>query len=201
VAAARQELRTETRTKARKTMNRFLPTEPGTQFQLMAAYPPRGPRAFGRHIIRHVILRRKPGWGCAYHPSPGPTQFVQLAAQPAAARAGAAEISRLYDRSAPGEVEISHLHDRSAKDLGQLATDLSTLEDWLRRGCNEDMADVVHDAWALVEDLYDDRTSTDAGLGCACGDQTTFGAHTVQECCIWPNGLARNGMRIKAGGS
>ena len=48
----------------------------------------------------------------------------------------------------------------TAHDLNQLATDLSTIEDWLRQDCtarhNDDMADVVHEAWQVVEDLCDD---------------------------------------------
>src|ERR1700691_6620374 len=48
-------------------------------------------------------------------------------------------------------------HPMTAHDLNQLATDLSTIEDWLRQDCtarhSDDMADVVHEAWEVVEDL------------------------------------------------
>jgi hypothetical protein len=45
-------------------------------------------------------------------------------------------------------------------NLAELATNLSTLEDWFRQDCTarhaEDMADIVHEAWSLVEDLCDE---------------------------------------------
>ena len=52
----------------------------------------------------------------------------------------------------------------SADQLSKLATNLSSIEDWLRDECtarhSEDMADCVHEAWQVVEDLYDDAASS-----------------------------------------
>lgn len=49
----------------------------------------------------------------------------------------------------------------SAEQLSELATHLSSIEDWLRQDCTarhaEDMADVVHQAFQVVDDLYDER--------------------------------------------
>jgi hypothetical protein len=42
-------------------------------------------------------------------------------------------------------------------ELAELATDLSAIEDWLRQDCtarhNDDMADVVRKAFAVIDDL------------------------------------------------
>lgn len=72
-------------------MNDYLPTQPGTQVRLDVELPRRTSRALWRHITRHAILRRQPGWGCAYcglPPSIPASDLLQLAAQPAAARSG-----------------------------------------------------------------------------------------------------------------
>lgn len=45
-------------------------------------------------------------------------------------------------------------------ELGELATNLVRIEDWLREDCtarhSEDMADVVHQAFEVIDDLYDE---------------------------------------------
>jgi hypothetical protein len=45
--------------------------------------------------------------------------------------------------------------------LEELALNLSNIEDWLRDSCtarhNDDMADVVHQAWQVIEDLSDNE--------------------------------------------
>lgn len=44
--------------------------------------------------------------------------------------------------------------------LGELATNLSSIEDWLRQDCtarhSDDMADVVRQAFEVIDDLYDE---------------------------------------------
>ena len=49
----------------------------------------------------------------------------------------------------------------SAKELSELATNLSAIEDWLRDKCearhNDDMADVVGRAFQVIDDLYDEQ--------------------------------------------
>jgi uncharacterized protein YecE (DUF72 family) len=49
----------------------------------------------------------------------------------------------------------------SAEQLNELATNLCAVEAWLRESCtarhNDDMADMVEQAWHVIEDLYDER--------------------------------------------
>ena len=60
-----------------------------------------------------------------------------------------------------GEVSLSVY---SAEQLGDLSTRLSAIEDWLREKCTarhaEDMADLVHEAWQVIDDLYDERAGS-----------------------------------------
>lgn len=68
-------------------------------------------------------------------------------------------------------------------DLGQLATALSTIEDWLRQGCTArhagQMADRVHEAWSVIDDLADQ-----AAEPCLCGDSSQPGAHGPDQCSV-----------------
>jgi hypothetical protein len=47
----------------------------------------------------------------------------------------------------------------TAAELADLASDLGLIEDWLRQDCTarhaEDMADVIHQAWGVIDDLAD----------------------------------------------
>lgn len=56
----------------------------------------------------------------------------------------------------------------SAAELSELATQLSTIEDWLRQDClarhAEDMADVVHKAWQVMEDTCDEQAASEARI-------------------------------------
>lgn len=53
-------------------------------------------------------------------------------------------------------------------DLGQLATSLSAIEDWLRQDCtarhNEDMADTVREAFNVIDDLSDGAPARNSGM-------------------------------------
>ena len=48
----------------------------------------------------------------------------------------------------------------SATELEELSLSLGQIEDWLRQDCSarhaDDMADVVHKAWQVIDDLADE---------------------------------------------
>lgn len=54
----------------------------------------------------------------------------------------------------------------SSQELGDLATQLCAIEDWLLNGCEarhaDDMADVISKAHLVIEDLYDEQREKEA---------------------------------------
>lgn len=167
-------------------MNDYLPTQPGTQVRLDVELPRRTSRALWRHITRHAILRRQPGWGCAYcglPPSIPASDLLQLAAQPAATRAGAAELAN------PATAwEVAYCLD----DWG---------ESQIVRAESEPEA-----AWLAALELADRGFSDRIGfvavyparVSCACGDPALFGFHSARECKEWPEGPGQPGYRWTA---
>src|SRR5271156_633216 len=55
----------------------------------------------------------------------------------------------------------------SLAKLVNLSTNLSAVEDWLNEKCSarhaDEMADVVHEAWQLIDELYDACAAEQAG--------------------------------------